>query len=98
MKFNKYITGTLVALGAAGPAMGHHEQTLSSAAANLSPMEVVLVVLVTLTSLNGFSKRNKTSNKAGDNTPVLTAGCASAVAKATLELNNVRTRIFQIYT
>ena len=35
MKFNKYITGTLVALGAAGPAMGHHEQTLSSAAANL---------------------------------------------------------------
>jgi hypothetical protein len=45
MKFNKYITGILVALGAAGPAMGHHEQTLSSAADNLSPMEVVLVVL-----------------------------------------------------
>ena len=39
MRINKYITGTLVALCAAGPAMGHHEQTLSSAAANLSPIE-----------------------------------------------------------
>jgi hypothetical protein len=45
MRINKYITGTLVALCAAGPAMGHHEQTLSSAAANLSLIEIGLVFL-----------------------------------------------------
>ena len=33
------------------------------------------------------------ANKAGGDTPTPTAGCASAVAKATLELGNVRTRI-----
>jgi hypothetical protein len=55
--------------------------------------KVVLVVLVTLTSLNGFSRRNTTANKSGNETPVLAAGCASAVGKATLKLNNVRTRI-----
>ncbi|MDG2362268.1 MAG: hypothetical protein P8L81_07890 [Hellea sp.] len=45
MRINKYITGTLVALCAAGPAMGHHEKTLSSAAVNLSLMEIGLVFL-----------------------------------------------------
>ena len=37
--------GTLVALCAAGPAMGHHEQTLSSAVADLSLIKIGLVFL-----------------------------------------------------
>ncbi|MDB4534544.1 T9SS C-terminal target domain-containing protein, partial [Vicingaceae bacterium] len=52
-----------------------------------------LVVLVIFTISEANARRNNNLNKSGGETPVLAAGCATAVAKATLELNNVRTRI-----
>ena len=52
-----------------------------------------LVVLVIFTISEANARRNTSLNKSGNDSPVLTAGCATAVAKATIELNNVRTRI-----
>ncbi len=49
-------------------------------------------VIITLSSSARNYYHTSTSKKGG-NTPTPTAGCASAVAIATLELNNVRTRI-----
>lgn len=56
---------------------------------------ILLGCLIMLTISNGFSRRyiGPNSNKGGGNNPTPTSGCATAVAIATLELNNVRTRI-----
>ena len=53
---------------------------------------IALSLLAILTISNVYSRRNINGNKEGGNaTPA--AGCAAAVAKASLSLNNVRTRI-----
>ena len=54
---------------------------------------LALLALILLSINPLYSRRNVTSNKADGTSPSTTAGCASAVAKETLELNNVRTRI-----
>ncbi|NQX96336.1 MAG: T9SS C-terminal target domain-containing protein [Flavobacteriales bacterium] len=53
---------------------------------------LLLTALLTITFL--FARRDvNNTNKGSGVTPTPTAGCATAVAKATLSLNNVRTRI-----
>ena len=50
---------------------------------------IALSLLAILTISNVYSRRNINGNKEGGNaTPA--AGCAAAVAKASLSLNNVR--------
>ena len=56
----------------------------------------LLVTFIALTSVLSLSARNVISgngNKGGGNNPTPAAGCASATAVATLELNNVRARL-----
>ncbi|MDG1476442.1 MAG: hypothetical protein P8Q14_04800, partial [Vicingaceae bacterium] len=53
---------------------------------------LVLTVLTLLAVTNLYSRRNTSGNKGGGQ-PVVTAGCSNAVANASLQLNNVRTRI-----
>ena len=55
--------------------------------------KIALFISVILTITNAYSRRDMSGNKGGGNNPTPTAGCAAAVALATLELNNVRTRI-----
>jgi hypothetical protein len=55
--------------------------------------KLTLILVALIACLNTYSRRNTSLNKSGNDSPVLTAGCATAVAKATIELNNVRTRI-----
>lgn len=52
----------------------------------------LLTVLTLLAVTNLYSRRNMSGNKGGT-PPVVTAGCSNAVASASLQLNNVRTRI-----
>ena len=54
--------------------------------------KVVITVLTFLAVTNLYSRRNTSGNKGGGS-PVITAGCSNAVANASLQLNNVRTRI-----
>ena len=54
--------------------------------------KVALTVLTLLTVTNLYSRRDTSGNK-GASQPVLAAGCSNAVANASLQLNNVRTRI-----
>ena len=55
--------------------------------------KIALLLSVFLIITNVYSRRNINGNKGGGENPTPTAGCASAVAKASLSLNNVRTRI-----
>jgi len=57
--------------------------------------KIALSLLAILTVTNLYSRRDNigNGNKGGGNTPTPAAGCAPAVDKASLELNNVRTRI-----
>ena len=57
----------------------------------------LLLSLIALLSVVSLSARNiptaGNGNKGGGNNPTPAAGCASATAIATLELNNVRARV-----
>src|SRR3990172_9991931 len=55
--------------------------------------KIVLSLLAILIVTNVYSRRDMSGNKGGGNNPTPTAGCATATALATLELNNVRARI-----
>ncbi len=55
--------------------------------------KLALILAALVVCLNTYARRNNNVNKSGDTAPNLAAGCATAVAKATLELNSVRTRI-----
>lgn len=54
--------------------------------------KALFTVLTLLAVTNLYSRRNMNGNKGGT-PPVVTAGCSNAVASASLQLNNVRTRI-----
>ena len=54
---------------------------------------ILITALTFLAVTNLYSRRNNSGNKSGGSEPVLTAGCSNAVANASLQLNNVRTRI-----
>lgn len=54
---------------------------------------IAIALLALITVSNVYSRRVENSNKGGGNDPTPTANCASAVAIAVLELNNVRARI-----
>ncbi len=55
--------------------------------------KIALSLIAVLTVTNVYSRRNINGNKSGGDNPTPTAGCASATAKASLSLNNVRARI-----
>ncbi|MEJ6736504.1 MAG: hypothetical protein QNK84_05665, partial [Flavobacteriales bacterium] len=54
--------------------------------------KIAFTVLTLLAVTNLYSRRNTSGNK-GATQPVIAAGCSNAVANASLQLNNVRTRI-----
>ncbi|MCB9173335.1 MAG: T9SS C-terminal target domain-containing protein [Flavobacteriales bacterium] len=54
---------------------------------------LALIALLSFGTMNARNANHVNGNKLGGNTPTPTAGCAPAVALASLEFNNVRARI-----